>query len=103
VQAVQHALIRGWWGVEADRHHDFDTLEHAWLLSLVARRSRDRRVLKRIRQGLNAGGVEQGPWQPTAVGSPPGGVSSPVVATMYGHVLAMYGVTRDAGLGELVR
>jgi RNA-directed DNA polymerase len=48
VKAVKHALIRGWWVVDADIQRDFDTIDHALLLSLVARRISDRRVLKLI-------------------------------------------------------
>jgi len=48
VKAVKHALIRGWWVVDADIQHYFDTIDHTLLLSLVARRISDRRVLKLI-------------------------------------------------------
>ena len=74
VKAVKHALLRGWWRVEADIQHSFDTIEHTRLVSLVARRLRARRVLTLIRQWLTAGVVEQGHWQPTEVGAPQGGV-----------------------------
>jgi RNA-directed DNA polymerase len=81
----------------------FDPIDHALLLSLIARRISDRRVLKLLRPWRKAGVVEQGPWPPTEVGSPPGGVISPLLANSYVHVLAMYWVTRYAGLGELFR
>jgi RNA-directed DNA polymerase len=103
VKAVKQALIRGWWVVDADIQRDFDTIAHTLLGSLVARRIRERRVLTLIRQWLHAGVVEQGQWQPTEVGSPHGGVSSPVLANIYWHVLDMDWVTRYAGLGELCR
>jgi RNA-directed DNA polymerase len=103
VKAVKQALIRGWWVVDADIHHDCDTIDHPRLLSLVARRISDRRVLKLIRQWLNVGVVEQGQWQPTEVGSPQGGGVSPLLANLSLQVLDMYWVTRYARLGELVR
>ena len=103
VKAVKQALIRGWWVVDADIQHSFDTIDHTLLVSLVGRRISDRRVLKLIRQWLKAGVVEQGQWQPTEVGSPQGGVISPLLANIYLHVLDLYWVTRYAGLGQLFR
>ncbi len=103
VKAVKQALIRGWWVVDADIQHYFDTIDHTLLVSLVGRRISDRRVLKLIRQWLKAGVVEQGQWQPTEVGAPQGGVISPLLANIYLHVLDMYWVTRYAGLGQLFR
>ena len=103
VTAVKHARIQGWWVVEADRQRACDTIEHTLRVSLVARRRSDRRVLKRIRQWLHAGVVAQGPWPPTAGGSPHGGVRSPWLAHLSWPVLEMYGVTREAGLGALGR
>jgi group II intron reverse transcriptase/maturase len=103
VKAVKQALIRRWWVVDADIQHYFDTIDHTRLVSLVGRRISDRRVLKLIRQWLTAGVVEQGQWQPTEVGSPQGGVISPLLANIYLHVLDMYWVTRYAGLGQLFR
>jgi retron-type reverse transcriptase len=72
-------------------------------VSLVERRISDRRVLKLIGKWRNAGVLENGAWSATEMGSPQGGVISPLLATIYLHVLDMYWTERYASLGKLVR
>jgi RNA-directed DNA polymerase len=103
VKAVKKALICGWWVVDADIQSYFDTIDHILLMSLVERRISDRRVLKLIRQWLKGGVVEEGRRQPTEMGTPQGGVISPLLANIYLHVLDMYWAERYAALGELYR
>jgi RNA-directed DNA polymerase len=100
---LDRALVRGWWVIDADIQGYFDSIEHDLLMTLVRRRVSDRRVLKLLQQWLKAGVVEEGRWKPTEVGSPQGGVISPLLANIYLHVLDMYWTERFLHLGTLVR
>jgi hypothetical protein len=89
--------------VEGESEGCVDTLAHARLRRLVARRISDRRVVKRLRQWLTAGVVEEGQGHPTPMGAPHGGVISPVLATIYVHGLDRDWTQPDRALGHLTR
>src|SRR6202140_3667414 len=70
------------WIVDADLKDFFGSLNHDKLLTLVAQRIADGRVLRLIRALLKAGSYGQGRLFPTERGTPQGGVVSPLLSNV---------------------
>jgi len=72
-----------YWVVDVDIQGYFDNISHEKLMKLAEMRVSNRRVLKLIRGWLKAGVMEDGQFHETGMGSPHGGVISPLLANNY--------------------
>lgn len=70
------------WVVDADLTDFFGTVDHDKLLTLVAQRVSDGRVLRLIRSMLKAESYGEGRLFPTERGTPQGGVASPLLSNI---------------------
>jgi len=70
------------WIVDADLKDFFGSVEHEKLLTLVAQRIADSRVLRLIEAMLKAGSYGKGRLFPTERGTPQGGVVSPLLSNI---------------------
>ena len=103
MKAIRKASKKAYWVVDIDIKGYFDNINHRKLMLLVEQKISDKRVLKLIRNWLKAGVMEEGNLEETNIGSPQGGVISPLLANIYLNVLDHLWEKRYKHLGELVR
>ena len=89
--------------VEMDIKAFFDSIDHEKLMKLVELRISDPKVKKLLRQWLKAGVMEEGEVRATELGSPQGGVISPLLANVYLNALDGIWERQCRHLGVLVR
>jgi RNA-directed DNA polymerase len=82
--------------LDADIKGYFDNINHEKLLELVHMRISDRKTLKLIRKWLKTGNVSE-------VGTPQGGVISPLLANIYLHEFDKFWHGQRRVFGKLVR
>ncbi len=73
------------WILDADIRGYFNTINHEWLMTFIAHRIADKRVLRHIKKWLNAGVLEDGIKAISDEGVAQGGSISPLLANIYLH------------------
>ncbi len=78
------------WIIEGDVSSYFDTIHHPKLIRLVRRRIKDEKMLRLIWKFLRSGVMEKRTFRDTKLGTPQGGIISPLLANIYLHELDRY-------------
>ena len=73
------------WVLDVDIRSFFDSVDHGWLLRMLAHRIADPRILRLIERWLKAGILESGRWRMVAEGTPQGSGISPLLANVFLH------------------
>ncbi|HMA83358.1 MAG TPA: group II intron reverse transcriptase/maturase [Candidatus Thermoplasmatota archaeon] len=86
VKQIKNYIEQGYtWVIDADVEKFFDSVDHNLLMSFVAEEISDGKVLSLIEAWLKAGVMNQGKQEETPIGTPQGGVISPLLANIYLH------------------
>ena len=110
LEVIRRGILgqRARWVLEVDVRKYFDSIDHAKLRELLARRVTDGVVRRMIDKWLKAGVLEQGQLSFPGRGTPQGGVISPMLSNVFlHHVLDEWFATqvqpRLQGISALVR
>lgn len=85
----------GGWVLDVDIRKYFDSLDHAHLRDILAKRMQDGVIKRLIGKWLNAGVMEEGVLTHPEAGTPQGGVISPLLANIYLHEVLDVWFERD--------
>ena len=86
VEQIRKYVEQGYiWVIDADVEKFFDSVDHKLLMGFVAEEISDGKVLNLIESWLKAGVMNEGKREETVVGTPQGGVVSPLLANIYLH------------------
>jgi len=71
-----------WYVLDADLRSFFDNIPHSVIMQALAAEVADGNILNTVERFLTAGVMEDGVFKPTTVGTPQGGVISPLLANI---------------------
>jgi len=80
-------IVKRWWGtvwfIEGDIKGCFDNIDHNKLLAVIGRKIKDERLMKLLKEMLEAGYMEDWVYKQSYSGTPQGGVISPILANIF--------------------
>ena len=83
IEALNELHAQGYrWVLDADIKGFFDNIPHEVILGLVAEEVADGNILGIVERFLKSGVMEDGVYKPTTIGTPQGGVISPLLANI---------------------
>jgi RNA-directed DNA polymerase len=85
------------WVLDVDLRKYFDTIDHGHLRAFLARRVTDGVVRKMIDKWLKAGVLEEGQLRRSDLGTPQGGVISPLLANVFLHYVLDEWIASEVG------
>ena len=71
--------------VDADIKGFFNNVNHDWLIKFLEHEIKDKNFIRYIKRFLKAGVMENGQYYESEVGTPQGGLISPILANVYLH------------------
>ena len=81
----------------------FDSVDHGWLMRMVAHRIADPRVLRLIERWLGAGVLESGQWKAVEAGTPQGSGSARSLPMCSSTTSSTSGSTSGEDVGQPAR
>lgn len=88
-----------YWVIEGDISSYFDTINHRRLVKTLRKRIKDEKILRLIWKFLRAGIMEKKLFRDTKLGTPQGGIISPLLANIYLNELDRY-MKKYTGLSQ---
>lgn len=90
LQSIMYSWHGTKWYIEGDIKGCFDQISHEKLLEIMGRNLKDQRLLKLLREMLEAGYMEDWHYHQNYSGTPQGGILSPLLANVFLNELDKY-------------